>query len=82
VDELEARLGELDPRREVVAYCRGPYCVFADEAVALLRARGLRAYRYAEGFPEWAAAALPVAEGDAEGDADPAPERAAPSTTR
>src|SRR5262249_40351646 len=68
VDELEARLGELDPRREVVAYCRGPYCVFADEAVALLRARGVQAYRYADGFPEWAAAGLPVAVG-AEGGA-------------
>lgn len=60
LDEFEARLGELDPRREVVAYCRGPYCVFADEAVARLRAHGVRAYRYAEGFPEWAAAGLPV----------------------
>lgn len=60
VDELEARLAELDPAREVVAYCRGPYCVFADEAVALLRARGRRAQRYAEGFPEWVAARLPV----------------------
>jgi rhodanese-related sulfurtransferase/DNA-binding transcriptional ArsR family regulator len=66
VDELEARLGELDSDREVVAYCRGPYCVFADEAVALLRSRGLRAYRYAEGFPDWAAAGLPVAAGVSE----------------
>ncbi|MGZ3602654.1 MAG: ArsR/SmtB family transcription factor [Ktedonobacterales bacterium] len=66
VDELEMRLGELDPQREIVAYCRGPYCVFADEAVALLRAHGLRAYRYADGFPEWAAAGLPVAAGSAE----------------
>lgn len=65
VDELEARLGELDPQREVVAYCRGPYCVFADEAVALLRAHGLQAHRYVDGFPEWAAAGLPVAAGDA-----------------
>jgi rhodanese-related sulfurtransferase len=60
VDELERRLGELDPRHEVVAYCRGPYCVFADEATALLRAHGRRAARYAEGYPEWAAAGLPV----------------------
>lgn len=60
VDELEQRLGELDPRHEIVAYCRGPYCVFADEAVALLRAHGRQAYRYAEGFPDWAAAGLPV----------------------
>ncbi len=65
VDELEARLGELDREREVVAYCRGRYCVFADEAVALLRTHGLRAYRYADGFPDWAAAGLPVAMQDA-----------------
>ncbi len=65
LEELEVRLEELDPRREVVAYCRGPYCVFADEAVARLRSHGMRAYRYAEGFPEWAAAGLPVAAGEA-----------------
>lgn len=77
VDELEARLGELDEHRDVVAYCRGPYCVFSDEAVALLRACGLRAFRYAEGYPEWAAAGLPVAEGMA--DASPAAPGAAPT---
>jgi rhodanese-related sulfurtransferase len=58
--ELEQHLHELDPDREIVAYCRGPYCVFADEAVALLRSHGRRARRYAEGFPEWASARLPV----------------------
>jgi rhodanese-related sulfurtransferase len=61
VDELAVRLDELDPAQEVVAYCRGPYCVFADEAVALLRDRGYAATRYAEGYPEWAAAGLPIA---------------------
>ena len=61
LDELAARLDELDPAQEVVAYCRGPYCVFADEAVALLRDRGYAATRYAEGYPEWAAAGLPIA---------------------
>ena len=61
VDELAARLDELDPAQEAVAYCRGPYCVFADEAVALLRDRGYAATRYAEGYPEWAAAGLPIA---------------------
>ena len=61
VDELAARLDELDPAQEVVAYCRGPYCVFADEAVALLRDRGYAATRYAEGYPDWAAAGLPIA---------------------
>ncbi len=60
VEQIEARLRELDPDREVVAYCRGPYCVFADEAVTLLRARGFTALRYVEGFPEWAAAGLPI----------------------
>lgn len=64
VAELQARLEELDPARAVVAYCRGPYCVFADEAVALLRAHGFAAARYEEGYPEWAAAGLPVAQGD------------------
>jgi rhodanese-related sulfurtransferase len=61
IDELAARLDELDPAQEVVAYCRGPYCVFADEAVALLRDRGYTVTRYAEGYPEWAAAGLPIA---------------------
>lgn len=60
VEQMEARLRELNPDQEVVAYCRGPYCVFADEAVALLRSRGYTARRYAEGYPEWAAAGLPV----------------------
>jgi rhodanese-related sulfurtransferase len=50
----------LPKRREVVAYCRGPYCVYADDAVRLLRARGLRARRLDVGFPEWRRAGLPV----------------------
>lgn len=61
VGELEARLRELPMDRQIVAYCRGPYCVFADEAVALLHARGYRAVRFAEGLPDWRAAGLPVA---------------------
>lgn len=60
VEQLEARLHKLDPTREVVAYCRGPYCVFADEAVALLRTHGFTARRYREGYPEWASAGLPI----------------------
>jgi rhodanese-related sulfurtransferase len=60
VDQLDLRLLDLNPAQEVVAYCRGPYCVFADEAVALLRARGFTARRYAEGYPDWAAAGLPI----------------------
>jgi rhodanese-related sulfurtransferase/DNA-binding transcriptional ArsR family regulator len=60
VSELEARLKELPKRTEVIAYCRGPYCVFADEAVSLLRANGYRARRLEDGFPEWRAAGLPI----------------------
>jgi rhodanese-related sulfurtransferase len=60
VEQMSARLDELNHDQEVVAYCRGPYCVFADEAVALLRERGFTARRYVEGYPEWAAAGLPV----------------------
>ena len=57
LDELASRLPR---RREIVAYCRGPYCVYADDAVRLLRARGLRARRLDTGFPEWQRAGLPV----------------------
>jgi rhodanese-related sulfurtransferase len=60
IDELERRLTELPRDQEIVAYCRGPYCVFADEAVSLLVARGYRARRLTEGFPEWQAAGFPV----------------------
>ena len=60
VEELEARLAELPADKEIVAYCRGPYCVFADEAVALLRARGYQARRLAEGLPDWRALGLPI----------------------
>jgi rhodanese-related sulfurtransferase/DNA-binding transcriptional ArsR family regulator len=60
VDALEAALQTLPKDREIVAYCRGPYCVFSDEAVRLLEARGFRARRLMEGFPEWRAAGLPV----------------------
>jgi ArsR family transcriptional regulator len=58
--ELEARLGEIDPGQEVVAYCRGPYCVLSYEAVAALRARGFKARRLEDGLPEWRVAGLPV----------------------
>lgn len=57
---LEARLSELPADTEIVAYCRGPYCVLAFEAVAALRARGFRAVRLEDGFPEWKAAGLTV----------------------
>jgi ArsR family transcriptional regulator len=61
--ELEARLAELDSRREIVAYCRGPYCVLSFEAVAALRARGFNVRRLEDGYPEWRAAGLPVEAG-------------------
>lgn len=60
VDELEQRLDELPRGHAIVAYCRGPYCFFSGEAVALLSARGYRAHRLEDGFPEWRAAALPI----------------------
>jgi rhodanese-related sulfurtransferase len=60
VTELETRLAELPVDKEIVAYCRGPYCVFADEAVAFLRARGYHAYRLEQGLPEWRTLGLPV----------------------
>lgn len=58
--ELERRLGELPTDREVIAYCRGPYCVLSFEAVAALRERGYRVHRLEDGYPEWKAAGLPV----------------------
>src|ERR1700680_1428873 len=58
--ELEARLAELPVNKEIVAYCRGPYCVFADEAVALLQAHGYHARRLEEGVADWRKLALPV----------------------
>jgi rhodanese-related sulfurtransferase/DNA-binding HxlR family transcriptional regulator len=58
--ELERRLGELPKSREVIAYCRGPYCVLSFEAVAALRVRGYRVRRLEDGYPEWKAAGLPI----------------------
>lgn len=58
--QLAERLGELPKDQEVIAYCRGPYCVLSFEAVALLRGHGFRARRLEDGFPEWKAAGLPV----------------------
>ncbi len=62
-DELDARLRELPADAEIVAYCRGPYCVFADEAVATLRAKGYQALRLSEGYPDWRLRGYPVATG-------------------
>ncbi len=63
--ELRERLPELPWNREIVAYCRGPYCLLAAEAVRELRACGLKALRLADGLPEWRAAGLPVEVGAA-----------------
>ena len=60
VEELQERLRKLPKNKEYVAYCRGPYCIYADRAVEMLRANGRRARRLADGFPEWKAAGLPV----------------------
>jgi rhodanese-related sulfurtransferase len=60
LERLESIAAELPKQRELVAYCRGPYCVYADDAVRLLRTRGLRARRLDVGFPEWRRAGLPV----------------------
>ena len=60
LERLEAYLEEIPEDQEVVAYCRGPYCMFSDEAVELLRSRGYRASRLAEGLPDWRAAGMPV----------------------
>ena len=60
LDSLEQVAAKLPRRREIVAYCRGPYCVYADDAVRLLRQRGLRARRLDVGFPEWRRADRPI----------------------
>jgi rhodanese-related sulfurtransferase/DNA-binding HxlR family transcriptional regulator len=63
VSELRRNLRALPKDVEVVAYCRGPYCVYADEAVRELNRRGYRAQRLEDGFPEWKHAGLPIAAG-------------------
>lgn len=60
VEEIDRRIRDLPPDKEIVAYCRGPYCVLAFRAVELLRARGRTARRLEGGLPEWRAAGLPV----------------------
>jgi rhodanese-related sulfurtransferase/DNA-binding HxlR family transcriptional regulator len=60
VDALASLAPKLPRRREIVAYCRGPYCVYADDAVRLLQGRGFKARRLDVGFPEWRRAGLPV----------------------
>lgn len=65
IDDLAEHVRSLPPDVEVVAYCRGPYCVFADDAVRLLRRKGRIARRLRDGFPEWRDARLPVESGAA-----------------
>jgi len=60
LEELELRIGEIDPDQEVIAYCRGAYCVMSFEAVAALRARGFKARRLEDGLPEWSASGFPI----------------------
>ena len=60
IHELEKRLRELPKRKEVIAYCRGPYCLMSYDAVSLLRKKGIKARRLEAGLPEWRAAGLPV----------------------
>src|ERR1700736_297837 len=79
LEELKKRLDQVPRDREVVAYCRGPYCAFAPEAVAHLRAQGYQARKLEDGLPEWAAAGLPVeADGGAGAGRGGRPSRAAP----
>src|SRR5260370_33969162 len=70
VDDLQRRLRELTKDQEYVAYCRGPYCVYADRAVQILSVSGRRARRLLDGFPEWRAARLAIAKGLAPGSRD------------
>jgi rhodanese-related sulfurtransferase/DNA-binding MarR family transcriptional regulator len=64
IGEMRRHLRALPKDNEIVAYCRGPYCVYADDAVRVLRRRGYRARRLEDGFPEWRRAGLPVAAGE------------------
>lgn len=63
VDDLQRQPRQLPKEKEYVAYCRGPYCVYADRAVEILKSHGRRARRLREGFPEWRAAGLPIEGG-------------------
>jgi rhodanese-related sulfurtransferase/DNA-binding transcriptional ArsR family regulator len=77
IDEMQRRLRTLPKSKEYVAYCRGPYCIYADQAIELLRASGRRAYRLSCGFPEWKAAGLPVVADSKHGEVPPETVRAA-----
>lgn len=73
LDRIEELLERLPEDREIVAYCRGPYCLLSDEAVERLRDRDFHAQRLEIGYPEWRAEGLPVAEGHRQGAVPPDP---------
>lgn len=76
ISELRSRLAELPRSRKIVAYCRGPHCVFADEAVEFLHSRGFKSFRLESGFPEWKVQGFPVTHGSfATGVAEPGSSR-------
>ncbi|MFH1989083.1 MAG: metalloregulator ArsR/SmtB family transcription factor [Pseudomonadota bacterium] len=60
LSELEKRLADLPPGKEIVAYCRGPFCLMSDEAVKLLRQRGFTAHKISDGLTEWSAGGQPI----------------------
>jgi rhodanese-related sulfurtransferase len=60
ITQLKRRLKELPRKREIIAYSRGSYCIFADQAVKLLRSRGYKAFRLADGFPGWKVRGFPI----------------------
>lgn len=60
LEKLKKKLAALDPKKEIIAYCRGPYCVLSFETVAFLRNHGFKARRLKDGLPEWKAAGLPL----------------------
>ena len=62
--DLEQHLDELNPQHEIIAYCRGPHCILAFDAVAKLRESGMSAHRLEDGYPEWELAGLPVEKGE------------------
>ena len=64
LDELEKRLSELPKRRQIVAYCRGPFCMLSDEALKLLRSKGYKVSKILDGVSEWSAAGLPLVKSD------------------
>lgn len=66
LDEIEKRLADLPVDRSIVAYCRGPFCLMSDQAVALLAAKGYRVHKILDGVSEWEAAGLPVEQGESQ----------------